>query len=138
MDIVTHAVTVIAGTGTRGSAGDGGPASAAQLWFPDGLALDEVNGYIYVADTYNQKVRAIQGSFSQPFPTSQPTRQPSEQPTLQPTGQPSQQPTLQPTRRPTSQPSRQPVSVHGDIRSLHPLPPSDPFIRSLLGETKPC
>jgi YVTN family beta-propeller protein len=114
LDIVTHAVTAIAGTGALGSTGDGGPASAAKLYYPDGLALDEEHGFIYLADTYNKKVRAIQGSFSRPFPTSQPTRQPTEQPTAQPSGRPSgrpsRQPSAQPTTRPSSQPTEQPTA----------------------------
>ena len=45
------------GNGVQGSTGDNGPASSAELYWPDGLALDETNGIIYVADTYNRRVR---------------------------------------------------------------------------------
>jgi len=51
-------VSTIAGTGTAGYAGDGGPAAAAQLNLPYGLAVDNA-GYLYVADLGNQRVRRI-------------------------------------------------------------------------------
>jgi len=51
-------ITTVAGNGTVGSGGDGGPAIDAQLFHPTGLALD-ANGNLYIADTGNQKVREI-------------------------------------------------------------------------------
>jgi len=51
-------VYTVIGNGVQGSTGDNGPASSASLWWPDGLALDETNGIIYVADTYNKRVRS--------------------------------------------------------------------------------
>jgi thiol-disulfide isomerase/thioredoxin len=51
-------VTTIAGTGIPGSRGDGGPASAAQLSSPNGLALDAA-GTLYIADTGNHRVRKV-------------------------------------------------------------------------------
>ncbi|MDB5099523.1 MAG: repeat containing protein [Cyanobacteria bacterium RYN_339] len=51
-------ITTIAGTGTAGSAGDGGAATAAQLNLPYGAALDAA-GAIYIADQANHKVRKI-------------------------------------------------------------------------------
>ena len=53
-------MTAVVGNGVLGSSGDGGPAGSANLNFPDGLALDETNGIIYVADTFNKRVRAGQ------------------------------------------------------------------------------
>ena len=50
--------TLIAGTGTLGYSGDGGPASSAQLNYPSGLAMDGA-GNLYVADFYNHRVRKI-------------------------------------------------------------------------------
>jgi DNA-binding beta-propeller fold protein YncE len=47
-----------AGTGAAGDAGDGGAAQDAQLFHPEGLALDR-DGHLYVADTYNHRVRRI-------------------------------------------------------------------------------
>lgn len=49
---------VFAGTGTAGSAGDGGPASAAQLNQPTGVAV-AADGTVYVSDGGNHTVRAI-------------------------------------------------------------------------------
>lgn len=49
---------VIAGTGTCGYGGDGGPAPAAQLDDPNGLAFDAA-GNLYFADSNNQRIRRI-------------------------------------------------------------------------------
>jgi sugar lactone lactonase YvrE len=49
---------VIAGTGSCGFAGDGGPAVAAQLDDPNGLAIDSA-GNLYFADSNNQRIRRI-------------------------------------------------------------------------------
>jgi len=51
-------ITTIAGTGFFGFAGDGGPASAAQLARPTGLTLD-ANGNLYFMDWYNQRIRKV-------------------------------------------------------------------------------
>ncbi len=51
-------ITTIAGTGTAGFTGDGGPALNAQLNTPLGLCLDAV-GNIYFADYKNQRIRKI-------------------------------------------------------------------------------
>jgi uncharacterized protein (TIGR03437 family) len=51
-------LTVLAGTGTPGFGGDGGPAGAAQLNSPSGLAVD-ASGNLYIADTGNHRIRAI-------------------------------------------------------------------------------
>ena len=52
-------ITTIAGTSTGGFAGDGGTATAAQLNFPSGLALNRAGTTLYVADFGNHRVRAI-------------------------------------------------------------------------------
>lgn len=52
-------ITTIAGTGTFGFAGDGGAATAAQLNSPYGVAWDAISGTVYVADTLNNRIRAI-------------------------------------------------------------------------------
>lgn len=51
-------ITTIAGTGTEGGAGDGGPAAAAQLAFPRDVA-PLADGGIAIADTGNNRVRRI-------------------------------------------------------------------------------
>jgi uncharacterized protein (TIGR03437 family) len=51
-------LTNIAGTGVAGFDGDGGPATAAQLSFPCGLAFDS-SGNLYIADSSNNVVRKV-------------------------------------------------------------------------------
>jgi uncharacterized protein (TIGR03437 family) len=51
-------ITTIAGTGTGGFSGDGGPATSARLRDPQGLAVDS-SGRLYVADRGNQRIRRI-------------------------------------------------------------------------------
>src|ERR1700689_1324655 len=51
-------VTTIAGTGAAGYAGDGGPATAAEINLPYGLAVD-LAGNLYFADLGNNRVRRI-------------------------------------------------------------------------------
>src|SRR5262249_5626262 len=51
-------ITTIAGTGTPGFSGDAGPAAAAQLNLPYGLAVD-YSGNLYIADLGNQRVRRV-------------------------------------------------------------------------------
>jgi uncharacterized protein (TIGR03437 family) len=52
-------ITTFAGTGVAGFSGDGGPAVAAQLAFPAGLALDAA-GALYIVDTVNYAIRKVQ------------------------------------------------------------------------------
>ncbi len=51
-------ITTIAGTGTYGYSGDGGPATAAELSGPDALAVD-TNGDLFIVDTGNEVVREV-------------------------------------------------------------------------------
>ena len=51
-------IGTVAGNGHPGFSGDNGPASAAQLNQPYGLALDAA-GNLYIADYGNQRVRKI-------------------------------------------------------------------------------
>lgn len=46
------------GAGTAGYGGDGGPASAALLNTPWGVTIDDL-GYMYVADTFNHRIRRV-------------------------------------------------------------------------------
>src|SRR5438309_3827417 len=54
-------VAVVAGSGVRGYAGDGGQASAAQLNDPSGLAVD-ASLDLYIADSGNNVVRVVDQS----------------------------------------------------------------------------
>ena len=56
VDTLGH-ITTIAGTGTQGFSGDNGPATAAQLDSPQGLALSTTT--LYIADTHNHRIRAV-------------------------------------------------------------------------------
>lgn len=51
-------VTLIAGAGSPGFSGDNGPASAARLSFPAGLAFDRA-GNLYIADSGNHRIRKV-------------------------------------------------------------------------------
>jgi sugar lactone lactonase YvrE len=51
-------VATIAGYGGCCYSGDGGPATAAQLNFPAGVAVDRA-GNVFIADTGNQRVRKV-------------------------------------------------------------------------------
>src|ERR1035438_6150698 len=51
-------ITTMAGNGSPGYSGDGGPANRAHLNQPRGVALD-AGGNVYVADTGNNQVRRI-------------------------------------------------------------------------------
>ena len=57
----TAVISTIAGTGTFGYAGDQGPAATAKLNSPYGIAWDGKRRTVYVADTLNNRVRAIDG-----------------------------------------------------------------------------
>lgn len=51
-------ISTVAGTGTAGFAGDGGPGTAAQLNEPRGLWLDG-GGQLYIADSANNRIRLL-------------------------------------------------------------------------------
>ncbi len=53
-----YIVSTFAGTGIGGFAGDAGPASAAQLFDPWGMAFD-TSGNLYIADQLNNRVRKV-------------------------------------------------------------------------------
>ncbi|MFT3823074.1 MAG: gliding motility-associated C-terminal domain-containing protein [Chitinophagaceae bacterium] len=58
INVATGIVTTIAGTGTSGYSGDGGPAINAQINTPHGIYVDK-QGNIYFADFANQRIRKI-------------------------------------------------------------------------------
>jgi uncharacterized protein (TIGR03437 family) len=51
-------ITTVAGAGAAGYSGDGGPATAATLKSPGGVAVDSA-GDIYIADTSNNVIRRV-------------------------------------------------------------------------------
>jgi uncharacterized protein (TIGR03437 family) len=51
-------ISTIAGNGSNGFAGDGGPALNARLFAPTSVALD-ATGNLYIADTGNNRIRRI-------------------------------------------------------------------------------
>ena len=60
VDHTTGYISTIAGT-TSGYSGDGGLATSAQLYNPDGIALDSL-GNIYIADSNGNRIRKIDAS----------------------------------------------------------------------------
>ena len=56
--VSNRAITTIAGNGTYGYSGDGGPATAAQLNWPRAVAVDSA-GNIYIADTESNRIRKV-------------------------------------------------------------------------------
>ena len=87
-------ISTLAGNGTPGFAGDGGPASAAQIDHLRAVTLDS-KGNLWVADTFNNRVRVISGvadvvptpgSTTTTAPGTTPTTAPGTTPTTAPTG----------------------------------------------------
>ena len=58
VDVRTGTSTTVAGNGTIGGGGDGGPAASAQLLGPASLAVD-ASGNLYIADSANQRIRRV-------------------------------------------------------------------------------
>jgi hypothetical protein len=54
----TYIITTIAGTGTAGSSGDGGQATAAELNGPNGVSVDRL-GNVCIADNFNCRARVV-------------------------------------------------------------------------------
>jgi uncharacterized protein (TIGR03437 family) len=52
-------ITTVAGNGSGGFQGDGGPATAASLYYPKGIAVDPLSGNLYIADWLNSRIRVV-------------------------------------------------------------------------------
>lgn len=55
-------INKVAGTGVGGFGGDGGDANSAQLYYPNGVTIEAGTGYIFIADSANNRVRVILGT----------------------------------------------------------------------------
>ncbi len=51
-------ITTIVGTGTHGFSGDGGQATAAEIWGPSSIVFDK-QGNFYFADFWNNRIRKV-------------------------------------------------------------------------------
>jgi hypothetical protein len=60
VDAVTGIITTVVGTGEGGFYGDGGPATAANIYSPGALALDGA-GNLYIGDLANSRVCVVKG-----------------------------------------------------------------------------
>lgn len=60
-DYQKKTISVLAGNGQAGFAGDGGSPSDSSLSFPFGVAIDG-QGNIFIADTFNHRIRMIAGT----------------------------------------------------------------------------
>jgi sugar lactone lactonase YvrE len=58
VDLANGVITTVAGNGTEGYSGDGGPATAASLSGPSGIAVDAA-GNLYIADHGNHRIRKV-------------------------------------------------------------------------------
>jgi sugar lactone lactonase YvrE len=58
INLTTGTIDTVAGTGTKGYAGDGGPALAATFNRPFGVAFD-ASGDLYISDTFNGRIRKL-------------------------------------------------------------------------------
>jgi sugar lactone lactonase YvrE len=56
----TGIITTVAGTGSKGFSGDGGPATSARLRYPFSVYVDSA-GNIYIVDTFNYRIRKVDG-----------------------------------------------------------------------------
>ncbi len=58
---LTHTITTVAGNGTAGFSGDGGPATSASLNSPQDVQVAS-NGTLYITDTNNNRIRMVDPS----------------------------------------------------------------------------
>lgn len=58
VDVKTRIITTVAGSGKQGFAGDGGPATAAEMREPHSIQLDGKGG-LYICDTLNHRIRKV-------------------------------------------------------------------------------
>ena len=61
VDAATGIITTVAGNGSAGFAGDGGPAVEAQLNAPIDVAIDAA-GNLFISDHYNYRIRKVEAA----------------------------------------------------------------------------
>ena len=61
VNVTTHIIMTVAGTGVGGFTGDGGPATSAEIKTPYGLVFDAV-GNMYITDYGNARIRMVNAS----------------------------------------------------------------------------
>ncbi len=59
--LVSGVINTVAGDGTAGYSGDGGPATSAEFNSPDNVTVDSA-GNLYIADYYNNRIRKVTAS----------------------------------------------------------------------------
>ena len=60
IDGSTGIITTVAGNGSNGFSGDGGPATQASLYYPSGVSVT-ASGDLYISDKNNQRIRKVDG-----------------------------------------------------------------------------
>ena len=60
VDLGTGIIETVAGAGTQGFTGDGGPAVRAALSFPEAVAVAEGGATLFIADRGNARIRAVE------------------------------------------------------------------------------
>jgi len=58
VDAATAIITTVAGNGSLGDTGDGGPATSAKIYYPEAVAVD-ASGNFYIGDLYGCRVRVV-------------------------------------------------------------------------------
>jgi hypothetical protein len=58
INVSTGIISTIAGNGSSGFGGDGGPATSAELYWPSGVSLDD-SGNVYISDWHNSRIRKV-------------------------------------------------------------------------------
>jgi sugar lactone lactonase YvrE len=111
-------VSTVAGTGTGGFSGDGGPATSAELDYPCGVNVDTL-GDLLIVDNVNVRVRLVQ-TIATPCPVS-PCGTPTPTPTVTATPTPNATPTGEAfqVNQNMLNPSGPPVSIYVST-SLYP------------------
>jgi sugar lactone lactonase YvrE len=61
VDAASGKISTVVGVGTTGYSGDGGPATAAELYYPSTVTFDAL-GNMYIDDAYNDAIREVSPS----------------------------------------------------------------------------